>query len=167
MKKSKKFRPDYQVGNGGADGVLYKPEKLLTLPEGGLVCLMHEIQDDCWLVFSLDAKGVPARSKSYRMKSVGNVMWRELCNELTASAKDALKDKILGGNLTPQERGDAAVELARLHLADDELTEGIRARAEQFVKTHTPEETEAYIRQACETYREQTKAAAAGDAEAE
>jgi hypothetical protein len=165
VKKSTKFRPDYQVVRDGKWGQVYKPVRLLVLPNGGLVSLMHSFSDDTWLVFSLDATGIVARSKVYKMKSVSEAMFRELCGELTAPAKDALIDKIAGGNLSPNERGDAAVELARLQLTDDDQFDGIIAKAEHFVKSHTPAECEAHIRQACEAYDEQTKAAAAGEAD--
>jgi len=163
LKKSKKFRPDYQVANGGTDGVLYKPWKLLALPEGGFICLMHEILLDTWLVFSLDTHGVAARSNIYQMKSVAAVMWRELCRELVEPDEDAIKDKLLSGKLTGRQRADAVMELGRLELCDDELSEGIRAQAEQFVESQSPEECDAYIQKELRAYDE--RRASGGDEE--
>jgi hypothetical protein len=144
VRKSKTFRPDYQTGRGGAEGLLYKPWKLLALPEGGFICLMHEIQDDTWLIFSLDAKGVAARSKVYRMKSVGEVMWRELCHELTEAAKNKLIDE--AKTASPDKRVELVKELARLEIADDEKCEGIAARAEQFCASHADAEVQEHVR---------------------
>jgi hypothetical protein len=147
MRKSKATYPDYQVADGGAEGLLYKPWQMLVLPEGGYVCLMHEIQDDLWMIFSLDHQGVAARTPAYRMKSVSQVMFRELCQELTKAAREALCEKLSEpGKLEGQEREEAFDELSRLETADDEMHEGSLEVNKQFCRTHTQEE----IRKRCD-----------------
>ncbi len=152
MKKSQQFRPDYQVMRDGDFGRVYRPVRALVLPCGAMVCLMHGY-DDTWIVFSLDARGVPAHSRIYSMKSVSEVMWRELCHELTEDAKKHLVASTLDTAPSP-ERTDMVLELARLELADDEKCEGIAAKSEEFVRTHSEAEVQEYIRQKTAEYDE-------------
>jgi hypothetical protein len=163
LKKSN-VRPDYQVIRDGEWGRVFKPVRLLALPEGGLICLMHGFDDDTWIVFSLDVHGVVARSKIYRMKSVAEIMWNELCCELTEDAKGHLIEALLdpATKLTGPQRADAALELARLQIADDEEFQGVVAKADQFTSSHTPAECNAYIAKELAAYDERKKAAAAG-----
>jgi hypothetical protein len=159
---SRKCRPDSQVVRDGEYGKVFKPVRLLVLPNGGMVCLMHGY-DDTWLVFSLDTYGVAKRSTVYQSKSFGDSAWTELCDELTAKAKNELVDKLQNcEQLTGVEKGDLAVELARLQLANDELNDDITLRAGEFVVSHTPEECEAHIAKELAAYRERKKAAVAG-----
>jgi hypothetical protein len=162
LKKSDKVQPDYQVIRDGEFGRVYKPKRLLVLPCGGMVCLMHGY-DDTWLVFSLDTNGVAKRSTVYQSKSFGDSAWAELCDELTAKAKNELVDKLQNcEQLTGVEKGDIAVELTRLQLANDELNDDITVRANEFVVSHTPEECEAYIVKELDAYRERRAANANG-----
>ena len=144
MKKSKsdEVRPDAQVMRDGSYGRVYKPVRLLVLPCGGMVCLMHGY-DESWIVFSLDPNGVVVRSGPYTMKNVSEVMWRELCDELTYAAKDKLITEAKTAPL--DKRVELVKELARLEIADDELVEGIVAKAELFSATHAPVEVQEHV----------------------
>ena len=106
----------------------FKPARVFTLAEGeGLICLMVSLHGDRWMIYSLDSQGVPARSTIYEDRSVGEAMFRELCHQLTAEAKERLANSLSDSTrLTGRERAKAALELARLELADDDEHEDIR-----------------------------------------
>jgi hypothetical protein len=164
MNKSQK--PDYQCL--GPDGRLrdsggiarctddfFKPVRMLALPNGGLVALMVSFGGgNYWTIYSLDVNGTPARSRIYKLRSVGEVMFREVCGELTQEAKVTLKDQIVRGHLIGAELAEAALTLCRLETADDERVDGLHAKAEQFLRTHTTEQVEAHIASELAAYRE-------------
>lgn len=141
MTKSEKLRPDWQVIRDGEYGSVYKPVRLLVLPCGGMIALMHGY-DDSWCVFS-DAKGIAKRSTVYRSKSFGESAWQELCDELTRGDKERLIAE--AKTSTPSKRADIVSELARLEIADDEKYEAIAEKASQFSASHTREEVEAHV----------------------
>ena len=151
MKRPKKFKPDYQVlgsdgqfSNGGGMALFtsayFKPCRLLAIPNQGLVVLMVSFAGDQWIIFSLDKDGTPARSKIFKLRSVGEVMFREVVARLTEADKDALAAKLADERLPVKERFETARELGRLMLADDELSEGITEMTRQFCASHTEEE---------------------------
>jgi hypothetical protein len=159
-------KPDYQ--RLGRDGQLrnsggmalctddfFKPVRMFALPNGGLVALMVSFGGEKhWAVYSLDVNGTPARSRIYKLRSVGEVMFREVCGELTQEAKVTLKDQISAGDLTGTRLAEAALTLCRLETADDERVDGLHAKAEQFLCTHTTEQVEAHIASELAAYRE-------------
>jgi hypothetical protein len=169
MKKSQKFRPDYQVVRDGELGRVYKPVRLLILPCGGMISLMHGY-DDTWLVFSLDKNGLVARSGPYAMKSVSEVMWRELCHQLTEADKNAITRRLVteDGKLTdlPNPRRLKLIDrLTRLEFADDELVDGITEKTRQFCATHTDAEIETEYTKELAAYDERRASCGEGAAD--
>lgn len=148
---------DYQVlrprgtwKNGGGMASFtpfhFAPRRLFTLAEGkGLVCLMTSLAGDHWIIYSLNAHGVPARSTIYDDRNIGEKLFRELCHRLVREAKDYLASRLSDpvAPLSGRERTDAALELARLELGDDEEHDEIIRQSREFVRTHSPEEFEA------------------------
>lgn len=145
---------DSQVLHKNGFGFVYRPTRLLSIPDIGFVCLMHSVQDDTWLVFNVDANSIVKCSTTYHSKTFSYDAWSQLCEELTAKTKEHLADLALDDTLPGEERADAALEMARLELADDEKNEDITAKANEFVASHSPAEVETYIASELAAYRE-------------
>lgn len=138
----------YQVIHSGGFGWTYKPVRVLALPDGALVSLMHSFNDDgTWIIFSLDSRGVIARSRVFKMKSVSEVMWRELCDELTFEYKKTLADTVRDRNQPASGRWQALQECVRLDLADDDEYDGTVEKVRQSCAMHTEDE----IRDRCQS----------------
>jgi hypothetical protein len=149
-------KPDYQLlrnngwknagGMAACTGCFFKPVRMFTLPEErGSVTLMESMgAGDRWSVYSLDEHDVPSRSAVYDDRALGEGAFHELCHRLVHERKDKLV-RLLSEpefELVGADRAEAALELARLELADDELVEGIREEVRQFVSTHSLAECE-------------------------
>jgi|SRR5690348_5729509 len=161
----KSKRPDYQVlhprrgwKNGGGLATFtpfdFKPARLFTLAESeGFVCLMTSLSGNRWIVYSMDAARVPARSTICDGHTLGEEMFHELCHRLVCDRKDTLVKLLseLQFELAGKDRADASLELARLELADDDLYHWCIDEAERFCQSHTARECEAEFQKELES----------------
>ena len=172
MKKSQKFRPDYPVVREGRYGKVFRPVRFLVLQNGSIITLAEEYDGSTWRVFGNRAGGpiIQSSNPPYKMRSVAELDFEWLANELTEPEKKHLLSVARDPTVTSEQRTKIALEIARVVVADDEKCEGIAAHSEQFVASHTPEEVEQYVAEKCEVFDDLLKkaiAAAAGGGEGE
>jgi hypothetical protein len=139
---------DFSRASG--NGLFSRPVKFLVLLNGDTICLMEEMGRGAWQIFATElANGKITKSPVYRMRSVAEVMFREIADEITERDKDILAARALEvpyEQATPEQKrkiADAALAYMRLKCADEDAFEGSMALAERL----SPEEVESYIQE--------------------
>jgi hypothetical protein len=131
-------------------GIFSRPVRFLVLLNGDMIALMEELSGGSWCIFATErANGKITKSPVYRMRSVAEVMFREIADEITERDKDTLAARATAvpyEQATPEEKrhiANAALEYMRLKCADEDAFEGSLALARKI----TPQEVESYIRE--------------------
>lgn len=137
-----------------------KPARRLALPNGALLALMVGLAADEWLIYSVDDKGIPARSSIFEERAMGELMFVDVIARFTEREKGALVAKM--EKLPAKKRAEAALELARLEVADDEEYGEIKRQVGELVAARTPLELEELFQLELAEY---DRARAAGDAD--
>ncbi len=114
--------PRYEVARDGRESRIFRPVKILTLPNGGLIALCRAFtNEDSWLIFSSEG------GKTWRTAvsdQAGEHAWEYLCDQLTGPTKENLIAKLEGDEFSREQRDAAIDELFRLALGDDDLYDG-------------------------------------------
>jgi len=135
----------------------YRPVRYLELINGTVALVQCEL-DDHWRIFTTWDTGLIERSPKFLSLAMSHVAFTEICDRLSAPEKDLLIEELQMNPDKPQYLGDCAVELARLHLADDEKNDRLISKANDFVATHSAEEVELYIGTEIARYKEMRSA---------
>jgi hypothetical protein len=145
-------------------GMFSRPVRFLVLLNGDMIALMEELRGDSWAIFATEhANGKITKSPVYRMRSVAEVMFREIADEITEPEKERLFKQ---ATAVPYEQASSdqklriandCLEYMRLKTCDDEAVYADRDRAQGF----TLEEAEFCIRETLDAYTRQTAQEAA------
>lgn len=136
-------------------GVFSRPVRFLVLLNGDMIALMEELQGGSWCIFATErANGKITKTPVYKMRSVAEVMFREIATEITEKDKDTLAAR---ATAVPYEQANpeqkrhitkAVFEYLRLRTADEDEFEGSMALAERL----SEEDAQHYIRDAESAY---------------
>jgi hypothetical protein len=107
-------------------GTVYRPTKLLVLPDGELALLLG--YRDQWRIWSDDAENGQCISEAYAGKSAAETVWQKLCAELTAPIRARLAARL--ESETDEEICESLLEeLVRIEIANDWEPSGQELRA--------------------------------------
>jgi hypothetical protein len=124
----------------------FRPVRTLAIPGRGEISLMRSYRGmDSWFILFVSEKSETDRSRLYRGRQIGERVYREVASKLARTAKDKIARDMCSGKLTPAERGRAAIELGRLCLADDNLSEAIRQESEKLCNECSLAECESHL----------------------